>query len=121
MVLNKNNYKAYAHAHHLRHNWVGRGDFLRDVRLSDKVADEIAKLHNGEGNPRLLINLVITLFNTFAPDAGRKLLFFAVEPKHHPKLRSLLRIVGFDPFDFEVSPEDYCTQFYQTLKEEIAG
>lgn len=123
MVLNNNNYRAFAHKHHKRKDWVGRSDFLRDVRLNEKIAEEIRKIHARPptGNPRLLINLVITLFNTFQSDAARTLLFFVTEKRFHPQIRSLLRITGFDVFDSETSQDDYCNHFYEILKKEISG
>lgn len=91
-ALTEENYKSLAALNYLSPCTACETEFDKDLSLALKISQQINKMERGDpkANTRLMINYVVTLFNVFEYDFARKLLFFMVDPRNHPRLLAIL-------------------------------
>jgi hypothetical protein len=54
-------------------------------------------LETGTIKERLILNHLVVLFNIFGPEHGARILFFKIEPKYYPELKTFLVFLNMMP------------------------
>ena len=93
-VLDNENFMYYAANNYTNPHCTGVEEFLRDVdkfkyikKLLSKYDEE--SIHLGI-NFRLLLNYIITVYNVFVLEAATRMLFFRVDKRHWPTIKTFL-------------------------------
>lgn len=92
MLVNSDNIVDYALRHYIR-NGVSKDDLLDDIQRISLINQSL-KRFTPEKSPRVLVNQLITLFNTFETEAAIRMLVFRTEPKFYPRLKASLLTLG---------------------------
>lgn len=92
MTLDENNITDYAVAHYLPIG-MSYDDLNTDLQRLALVGASLKRFSPGK-SPRLLINQLITVFNTFEPEAAVRLLLIKTERKLYPRLKAVLMVFG---------------------------
>jgi hypothetical protein len=99
--LTEENFEEFAVRSYINYRCLGREEFLDDLlhikyikRLFRKYADDNSI---DPSRMRLALNHLIILYNVFKSDAITRMLFFRLEPRLHPILKTFLVHLNFMP------------------------
>ena len=88
----------FAMKHYDNPSCVDEAEFLSDLKRFKYLKRLFRKYDtSGELKMRLIINHIIILSNVFGVDASTTLLFFKMEQKHWPLLKTFLVYLSFMP------------------------
>ena len=76
----------------------GMAEFLDDIKRFKYVKRLLGKYHSGkELKERLILNHIIVLNNLFGVEAATKMLFFKIDKKFWPQLKTFLVFLNYMP------------------------
>ena len=103
--LTEDNFMMYAIKNYDNPSCVGMDEFLDDLKRF-KYIKRLLRKHNvgKELKERLILNHIIVLGNLFGIEATTKMLFFKLEKKFWPQIKSFLVFLNYMPIKIIVSP-----------------
>lgn len=95
-------------------------EFKNDMKLPFKIQTEIERvmMKSEKGNPRILLNKLITFFNSFEINAAKVILFDCVSMNWHKQLKTLLVILN-RAYPGEFMDSELDSNFYKILEEAL--
>jgi hypothetical protein len=103
--LTEENFTMYAIKNYDNPYCKGMDEFLDDLKRF-KYIKRLLRKHNvgKELKERLILNHIIVLGNLFGIEATTKMLFFKIEKKFWPQIKSFLVFLNYMPIKIIVSP-----------------
>ena len=103
--LTEDNFIMYAVKHYDNPGCVGMDEFYDDLKRF-KYIKRLLRKHNVGKNlkERLILNHIIVLGNLFGVEATTKMLFFKLERKFWPQVKTFLIFLNYMPMKVIVSP-----------------
>lgn len=108
--LDETNLMEYAVRHYIV-NGVSKDDLLVDIQRISLINQSLKRFVPGK-SPRVLINQLITLFNTFEAEAVCNMLLLKTDRALYPRLKAALLTLG-------VWRDDLCSGSYEPDNELI--
>ena len=103
--LNEENFIMYAMKYYDNPYCKGMAEFLDDIKRFKYVKRLLGKYHGGkELKERLILNHIIVLNNLFGVEAATKMLFYKIDEKYWPQLKTFLVFLNYMPLKVIVSP-----------------
>ncbi len=97
-TLNKNNFMMYAMKMYNNPQCSEMDEFYEDLNRIKYIKRLLGRYESkGHLRERLLLNHIIILNNVFGSEACCRILFFKIESKFHPHLKSLLSYLQYLP------------------------
>lgn len=103
-IVDESNLMDYALRHYII-PCVSRDDLMIDIQRISLINQSLKRFVPGK-SPRVLINQLITLFNTFETEAVVSMLVLKTDCCQHPRLKAALLTMG-------VWREDLCSGSYE--------
>lgn len=98
--LTNDNFVLFAMKYYDNPACKGLDEFKDDLKRFGYLKKLFKRYRPGSGfNERLIINHLIVLYNLFGIEAATKMLFFKIEEKHWPQLKSFLVFLNMMPPD----------------------
>ena len=98
--LTEDNFVLYAMKNYDNPSCKGLNEFVDDLKRFRYLKRLFRKYRAGSGvKERLIINHIIVIYNLFGQEASTKMLFFKIEKKHWPQLKSFLIYLNRMPAD----------------------
>jgi hypothetical protein len=95
--LNEDNFDILVAKFYIGKFWTNE-ELENDIQRIKYVKRLIGKyVRKGELNDRLILNHIIILGNVFGPEFATKLLFFRIDQKHFPILKTFLLYLDYLP------------------------
>lgn len=108
-ILTEENFTLYAMKHYDNPHCRGVNEFNDDLKKFKYLKRLFRKYRAGGGlKERLILNHIIVIYNLFGVDAASNMLFFKIDQKYWPQLKSFLVYLNVMPPDnlmVEVDPE----------------
>jgi hypothetical protein len=103
--LTEDNFTMYAIKHYDNPSCKGMDEFLNDLKRF-KYIKRLLRKHNvgKELKERLILNHIIVLGNLFGIEATTKMLFYKLEEKFWPQVKTFLVFLNYMPLKVIVSP-----------------
>jgi hypothetical protein len=103
--LTEDNFMMYAIKNYDNPSCVGMDEFLDDLKRF-KYIKRLLRKHNvgKELKERLILNHIIVLGNLFGVEATTKMLFYKLEEKFWPQVKTFLVFLNYMPLKIIVSP-----------------
>ena len=99
-ILSEENFTLYAMKHYDNPHCRGVSEFNDDLKKFKYLKRLFRKYKAGGGlKERLIINHIIVLYNLFGVDAASNMLFFKIDKKYWPQLKSFLIYLNVMPPD----------------------
>ena len=99
-ILSEENFTLYAMKHYDNPHCRGVSEFNDDLKKFKYLKRLFLKYKAGGGlKERLIINHIIVLYNLFGVDAASNMLFFKIDKKYWPQLKSFLIYLNVMPPD----------------------
>lgn len=118
LELTEDNFVFYAIKHYDNPACKGMGEFHDDLKRFRYLKRLLKKYKAGkELKERLILNHLVVIYNLFGIDVATKMLFFKIEEKHWPQLKSFLLFLNYLPMGpitlngrlietFEIQPDE---------------
>lgn len=104
--LTEENFMMYAMKHYDNPYCKGMAEFLDDIKRFKYIKRLLGKYLSGkELKERLIINHIIILNNLFGVEAATKMLFFRIDQKYWPQLKTFLVFLNYMPDKIIISEE----------------
>ena len=98
--LTEDNFVLYAMKHYDNPGCKGLTEFNDDLKKFRYLKRLFRKYKAGSGlKERLIINHIVVIYNLFGNEAATKMLFFKIDKKHWPQLKSFLIYLNVMPPD----------------------
>ncbi len=105
-VLNEKNFMLYLMQHYDNPQCEGVEEFNEDINRVKYIKRLLGRFDKkGILKERLILNHIIILGNVFGPKATCRILFYKIEPKLHPYLKSFLLFLNYLPETIDEIPE----------------
>ena len=118
--LTEENFVTFALQHYDNPGCSGMDEFLDDLKKFKYIKRLLRKHGIGkELRERLILNHIIVLGNLFGVEATTKMLFFKIEDRFWPQLKSFLVFLNYMPLKIIVSPNIEILEKDIPLDEEI--
>jgi hypothetical protein len=102
--LTEDNFLIYAIKNYDNPSCKGIDEFNDDLKRFKYLKRLFKKYNNGKDlKERLILNHIIILNNLFGTDAATKMLFFKIDKKFWPQLKTFLVFLNFMPIEVIVS------------------
>ena len=103
--LTEDNFMMYAIKNYDNPSCIGMDEFLDDLKRF-KYIKRLLRKHNvgKELKERLILNHIIVLGNLFGIEPTTKMLFFKLEEKFWPQVKTFLVFLNYMPLKIIVSP-----------------
>lgn len=107
--LVEDNYLVYASKHYTNTQCTSIDEFNDDLNRIKYIKRLMRRyLENGELQERLILNHIIIFFNVFEIDAARRMLFYKLDEKYWPAIKTFLVYLNFIPEDEKIEvPLDF--------------
>ena len=103
--LTEENFIMYAMKYYDNPYCKGMAEFLDDIKRFKYIKRLLGKYHTGKDlKERLILNHIIVLGNLFGIEATTKMLFFKLEEKFWPQVKTFLVFLNYMPLRVIVSP-----------------
>lgn len=103
--LTEDNFIMYAVKHYDNPGCVGMDEFYDDLKRFKYIKRLLRKHNVGKDlKERLILNHIIVLGNLFGVEATTKMLFFKLEKKFWPQVKTFLVFLNYMPMKVIVSP-----------------
>jgi len=104
--LNEENFIMYAIKHYDNPHCSGISEFNDDLKKFKYLKRLFRRFSLGKGlKERLIINHLIVIYNLFGPEAATKMLFYKIEKKFWPQLKTFLVFLNYMPLEVIVSKQ----------------
>lgn len=99
-TLTEENFTLYAMKHYDNPHCRGVNEFNDDLKKFKYLKRLFRKYRAGGGlKERLILNHIIVIYNLFGVDAATNMLFFKIDKKYWPQLKSFLMYLNVMPPD----------------------
>ena len=96
--LTKSNFKLYCAQNYYNVAGLDEDQFKSDLKLISQLKRMISDyVNNGEIKDRLILNNIITISNLFGPEHTVRMLFFKIENKYYPALKTFCKYLHIMP------------------------
>ena len=103
--LTEDNFIMYAVKHYDNPGCIGMDEFYDDLKRFKYIKRLLRKHNVGKDlKERLILNHIIVLGNLFGVEATTKMLFFKLERKFWPQVKTFLVFLNYMPMKVIVSP-----------------
>jgi len=118
--LNEDNFLLYAIKHYDNPNCRGMNEFLDDLKKF-KYLKRLFRKYSATNDlkERLILNHLIVIYNLFGAEAATKMLFYKIEKKYWPHLKTFLVFLNYMPLKIIVSKGVELTESDIPLDESI--
>lgn len=119
--LNDDNFLMYAIRNYDNPSCSGMSEFMDDLKRF-KYLKRLFKKYSSkkELKERLILNHIIVLNNLFGTEAATRMLFFKIDKKFWPQLKTFLVFLNFMPLEVIVSKGIYLKETDIPLDSNIA-
>ena len=117
-VLTNGNYMMYALLHYDNPHCKDIKEFFEDIKRIHYVR-RLPKRYVSDGvlKDRIILNHLITFYNVFESEAATRILFFRVEKKFHPSLKTFLVFINKMPYsDEDINLDDVVIEVLRNIK-----
>ena len=98
LELTEENFTMYAIKHYDNPSCKGMAEFLDDIKRFKYIKRLLGKYTAGKDlKDRLIINHIIILNNLFGVEATTKMLFYKIDKKFWPQLKTFLVFLSYMP------------------------
>jgi hypothetical protein len=98
--LTEDNFVLFAMKYYDNPHCKGLNEFNDDLKRFRYLKRLFRKYRVGSGlKERLIVNHIIVIYNLFGVEAATKMLFFKIDEKYWPQLKSFLLFLNFMPPD----------------------
>jgi hypothetical protein len=98
LELTEENFTIYAIKHYDNPSCKGMAEFLDDIKRFKYIKRLLGKYAAGKDlKDRLIINHIIILNNLFGVEATTKMLFYKIDKKFWPQLKTFLVFLNYMP------------------------
>jgi hypothetical protein len=98
LELTEENFTIYAIKHYDNPSCKGMAEFLDDIKRFKYIKRLLGKYTAGKDlKDRLIINHIIILNNLFGVEATTKMLFYKIDKKFWPQLKTFLVFLSYMP------------------------
>ena len=98
MKLTDSNFLLYAARHYTNEQCHDMDEFHDDVNRYRHIKKLLGRYYSkGELRERLILNHLIVTFNVFDPRANVNMLFYRIDEKYWPALKTFLLFLNFMP------------------------
>ncbi len=102
--LTEENFLLFAIKNYENSNCKGMDEFLDDIKRFKYLKRLLRKYTVGKGlKERLILNHIIVIYNLFGVDAATKMLFFKIDKRFWPQLKTFLVFLNYMPLEIIVS------------------
>ena len=99
-ILTEENFTLFAMKHYDNPHCRGVTEFNDDLKKFKYLKRLFRKYRTGGGlKERLILNHIIVIYNLFGVDAATNMLFFKIDKKYWPQLKSFLMYLNVMPPD----------------------
>ena len=103
--LTEDNFMMYAIKNYDNPSCIGMDEFLDDLKRFKYIKRLLRKHNVGKDlKERLILNHIIVLGNLFGVEATTKMLFYKLEEKFWPQVKTFLVFLNYMPLKIIVSP-----------------
>ena len=114
--LTEENFTLFAMKHYDNPHCRGVNEFNDDLKKFKYLKRLFRKYRAGGGlKERLILNHIIVIYNLFGVDAATNMLFFKIDKKYWPQLKSFLMYLNVMPPDNLMVEVDL--EVFQSLRE----
>ena len=114
--LTEDNFVLFAMKYYDNPHCKGLNEFNDDLKRFRYLKRLFRKYRVGSGlKERLIVNHIIVIYNLFGVEASTKMLFFKIDEKFWPQLKSFLLFLNFMPPDNMIVVHD--EKVLQSLRE----
>jgi hypothetical protein len=97
-VLNESNFMLYAAANYVNSVCYDTEEFYDDLKRFKYLKRLFSRYYDKNVlKERLILNHLITLYNVFEHSATTRMLFYKIDRKHWPILKTFLLFLGYMP------------------------
>ena len=116
--LTNGNYMMYALLHYDNPHCKDIKEFFEDIKRIHYIRRLLKRYHtDGILKERLILNHLITFYNVFQAKAASRILFFRVEKKFHPALKTFLVFINKIRYeDGDVGLDDEVIKVLRNIK-----
>lgn len=120
--LTEENFVMYAIKHYDNPSCKGTFEFEDDLKKFRYLKRLFRKYSSGKGlKEKLIVNHLVIIYNLFGAEAATRMLFFKIEKKYWPQLKTFLVFLNIMPVGFVVNAQDTTLQGYEIpLDEKVA-
>ena len=98
--LNDDNFVLYAMKNYDNPSCKGVEEFKDDLKKFSYLIRLFKKFQPGSGlKERLILNHIVVIYNLFGVEAATRMLFFKINKKYSPQLKSFLIFLNVAPAD----------------------
>lgn len=95
--LNNDNFVLYASRHYNNKQCLDVEEFYEDLQRFKYLKRLFSRYDQGDLQERLILNHLIVLYNVFGIKPSNKMVFYKVNEKHWPSLKTFLVFLNFLP------------------------
>jgi len=104
LELNEDNFVMYAIKHYDNPNCVGLNEFYDDLKRFKYLKRLLRKYVLYKNlKERLILNHIVVIYNLFGNAAATKMLFYKIDKKFWPQLKTFLVFLNYMPLEVIVS------------------
>ena len=112
--LTEETFAIFAMKHYDNPHCKGLSEFEDDLKKFSYLKRLFRKYTAGKGlKERLIVNHLVVIYNLFGPEAATTMLFFKIEKKFWPQLKTFLVFLSFMPVGFIITTEGVEIQGYE--------
>ena len=101
--LTEDNFLLFAARNYDNPQSSGTAEFLDDLQRFKYLKRLLKKYEHGKVlRDRLIINHLIVIYNLFGIEAATKMVFFKVDERHWPQLKTFLVFLNFMPDESDI-------------------
>lgn len=112
--LTEENFDMFAIRHYDNPACKGIAEFNDDLKRFRYLKRLFRKYTAGKGlKERLIVNHIVVIYNLFGAEAATQMLFFKIEKKYWPQLKTFLVFLSYMPVGFEARVGGYVVPGYE--------
>jgi hypothetical protein len=97
--LNSENFVLFASRHYNNNQCTDVEEFYEDLQRFKYLKRLLSRNEQGDCQIRLILNHIIVLYNVFGIKPANRMMFYKIEEKHWPVLKTFLVFLNYLPED----------------------
>ncbi len=97
--LNNDNFVLFASRHYNNNQCTDIEEFYEDLQRFKYLKRLLSRYDQGDLQERLILNHLIIIYNVFGIQAANKMVFYKIDQKQWPQLKTFLVFLNYLPED----------------------
>jgi hypothetical protein len=93
--LNSDNFVLFATRHYNNNQCTDVEEFYEDLKRFKYLKRLFSRYEQGDLQERLILNHIIIMHNVFGIDAAKRMIFYKIDEKHWPALKSFMVFLNY--------------------------